>query len=113
MAAMREAAGWPTLEFWFEFGSTYSYLSVMRIEALAERARVGVVWRPFLLGPVFGAQGLNTSPFVAQEAKDVICGPTWRARRASTACRSASHRSFRATRCGRCGWPCWAPTSRG
>jgi len=66
---MREAAGWPTLEFWFEFGSTYSYLSVMRIEALAERARVRVVWRPFLLGPVFGAQGLNTSPFVVQEAK--------------------------------------------
>jgi 2-hydroxychromene-2-carboxylate isomerase len=25
----------PTLEFWFEFASTYSYLAAMRIEALA------------------------------------------------------------------------------
>ena len=27
-----------TLDFWFEFASSYSYLSVMRIEALAARA---------------------------------------------------------------------------
>ena len=26
----------PVLDFWFEFASTYSYLSAMRIEALAE-----------------------------------------------------------------------------
>ena len=53
----------PTLEFWFEFASTYSYLSAMRIEAAAENAGVNVVWRPFLLGPIFGAQGWQTSPF--------------------------------------------------
>ena len=29
----------PVLEFWFEFGSNYSYLSVMRIEALAFASR--------------------------------------------------------------------------
>ncbi len=27
----------PELEFWFEFGSNYSYLSVMRIEGEAQR----------------------------------------------------------------------------
>ena len=27
----------PEIEFWFEFGSSYSYLSVMRIEELAHQ----------------------------------------------------------------------------
>ncbi len=53
----------PVLEFWYEFASTYSYLSAMRVEAAAEQAGVGVVWRPFLLGPVFKAQGWENSPF--------------------------------------------------
>ncbi|MBP6801615.1 MULTISPECIES: 2-hydroxychromene-2-carboxylate isomerase [Zoogloea] len=52
-----------TLDFWFEFASSYSYLSVMRIEALAREAKVTVVWRPFLLGPVFLSLGWNDSPF--------------------------------------------------
>jgi 2-hydroxychromene-2-carboxylate isomerase len=37
------------IEFWFEFGSNYSYLSVMRIEQTAARLGVTVQWRPFLL----------------------------------------------------------------
>lgn len=53
----------PVLDFWFEFASTYSYLSAMRIEALAEQAGVDLRWRPFLLGPIFAAQGLTSSPF--------------------------------------------------
>ena len=51
------------LEFWFEFASTYSYLSVMRIERAAEAAGVDIEWKPFLLGPVFLALGWNDSPF--------------------------------------------------
>jgi 2-hydroxychromene-2-carboxylate isomerase len=53
----------PILEFWYEFASTYSYLSAMRVEDLAEAAGVAVRWRPFLLGPIFAAQGWTTSPF--------------------------------------------------
>ncbi|ATE61507.1 2-hydroxychromene-2-carboxylate isomerase [Thauera sinica] len=53
----------PSIEFWFEFASTYSYLTVMRIGDAARRAEVDVVWRPFLLGPVFLALGWNDSPF--------------------------------------------------
>ena len=53
----------PRLEFWYEFASNYSYLSAMRISELAQRARIEVVWRPFLLGPIFKAQGWETSPF--------------------------------------------------
>jgi len=59
----------PRIEFWFEFGSNYSYLSAMRIEALAGAAGVTVVWRPFLLGPVFRELGWSSSPFVLQPAK--------------------------------------------
>ena len=53
----------PVVEFWFEFASTYSYLSVMRIEPLAREAGVTIRWRPFLLGPVFLSLGWNDSPF--------------------------------------------------
>lgn len=53
----------PSLEFWFEFASSYSYLAAMRIETLARAAGVEVVWRPFLLGPVFLSLGWNDSPF--------------------------------------------------
>jgi 2-hydroxychromene-2-carboxylate isomerase len=59
------------IEFWFEFGSNYSYLSLMRIEALAARHGVAVSWRPFLLGPIFTSFGWSSSPFVLQQAKGV------------------------------------------
>ncbi|GHF58709.1 2-hydroxychromene-2-carboxylate isomerase [Seohaeicola zhoushanensis] len=53
----------PKLQFWFEFASTYSYLSVMRIDTLAADAGVEVEWHPFWLGPIFKAQGWDSSPF--------------------------------------------------
>jgi len=53
----------PTIEFWFEFASTYSYPAAARVEDAARRAGIGVTWRPFLLGPIFGHQGWNDSPF--------------------------------------------------
>jgi 2-hydroxychromene-2-carboxylate isomerase len=59
----------PKLEFWYEFASTYSYLSAMRIEAEAEKAGVDLIWKPFVLGPIFSAQGWNTSPFNIYPAK--------------------------------------------
>ncbi len=58
-----------TMDFWFEFASTYSYLAVSRLAALASRAGVAVTWRPFLLGPIFKAQGWNDSPFNIYEVK--------------------------------------------
>ena len=53
----------PTLDLWFEFASTYSYLTVMRIGPVAEVAGLSLKWRPFLLGPIFNEQGWNDSPF--------------------------------------------------
>jgi len=51
------------LQFWYDFASTYSYLAAARIETLAEVADVTVEWQPFLLGPLFAAQGWRDSPF--------------------------------------------------
>lgn len=52
------------LEFWFEFGSTYSYVGAARIEEECRAAGVPLVWKPFLLGPLFTAQlGIKDSPF--------------------------------------------------
>lgn len=59
----------PEIELWFEFGSNYSYLSVMRIEDEARRHGVRIAWKPFLLGPIFRALGMENSPFVLQKEK--------------------------------------------
>jgi 2-hydroxychromene-2-carboxylate isomerase len=58
-----------TLDFWFDFASTYSFLSAKRIGPLADAAGVTVRWRPFLLGPIFASQGWTTSPFHVYPAK--------------------------------------------
>lgn len=59
----------PTIEFWFDFASTYSYLTAMRIDDMARDAGVSVSWQPFLLGPIFKAQGWTSSPFNIYPAK--------------------------------------------
>jgi 2-hydroxychromene-2-carboxylate isomerase len=57
------------VEFWYDFASNYSYLAAMRIGALAEKFQVSVIWRPFLLGPIFKSFGWDNSPFVLQQEK--------------------------------------------
>lgn len=57
------------IEFWYEFASTYSYPAAMRVGRLADAAGVRAIWRPFLLGPIFGAQGWTDSPFNIYPAK--------------------------------------------
>jgi 2-hydroxychromene-2-carboxylate isomerase len=59
----------PVVDFWFEFASSYSYVAAMRIEAAAADRNVTIRWRPFLLGPIFVAQGWNSSPFNLYPAK--------------------------------------------
>ena len=50
-------------EFWYEFASTYSYPAAMRVAPLAKARGVELTWRPFLLGPIFAANGWRDSPF--------------------------------------------------
>ncbi len=54
----------PTLQFWFDFASPYSYVAAMRVEEAAAAREIDVEWKPFLLGPIFTAQlGIKDSPF--------------------------------------------------
>lgn len=57
------------LELWFDFGSNYSYLSVMRVENAAAALNVSIAWKPFLLGPIFKALGWRQAPFLQQKEK--------------------------------------------
>ncbi|WP_151638774.1 2-hydroxychromene-2-carboxylate isomerase [Noviherbaspirillum aerium] len=54
----------PQLDFFFYIGSTYTYLSVMRIDELAARMGVSVNWRPFNIRAV-----LTDHPFQGKPAK--------------------------------------------
>lgn len=56
-----------SLEFWFDLASPYSALAAARISTAT--AGVELRWRPFLLGPIFKAQGWDTSPFNIYPAK--------------------------------------------
>jgi len=57
------------IDFWYEFASTYSYPAAMRIEDVARERGVEVRWRPFLVAPIFVAQGWRDSPFNIYAAK--------------------------------------------
>ena len=50
-----------TLEFYFDYGSPYSYLADTQVEAIARRTGAVLARRPMLLGGVFKATG-NHSP---------------------------------------------------
>ncbi|MDO8976720.1 2-hydroxychromene-2-carboxylate isomerase [Reyranella sp.] len=50
-----------TLEFYFDYGSPYSYLADTQVEAIARRTGATLVRKPMLLGGVFKATG-NHSP---------------------------------------------------
>lgn len=47
------------LEFWFEYGSLYTYLTVARVDTVARAAGVDVTWRPFLLMPILVERGIQ------------------------------------------------------
>lgn len=51
------------VEFFYDYGSPYSYLADSRLAGLKTRTGAEIVYRPMLLGGVFKATG-NQSPFV-------------------------------------------------
>ena len=58
-----------TLEFYFDYGSPYSYLADTQVEAIAKRTGSTLVRKPMLLGGVFKSTG-NASPMtVPQKSK--------------------------------------------
>ena len=57
------------IEFFFDIGSSYSYLAATQMEGLAARSGVPVRWRPFLLGAVFKATGNDMPARLPAKAK--------------------------------------------
>jgi 2-hydroxychromene-2-carboxylate isomerase len=57
------------IEFFFDIGSSYSYLAATQMEAVAARTGVPVRWRPFLLGGVFKATGNDMPAKLPAKAK--------------------------------------------
>lgn len=49
----------PQIDFFYFFGSAYSYLAVMRIEKLASDAGVDVNWRPFSVRDLMEEKGYS------------------------------------------------------
>ena len=45
------------VEWFYDFGSPYSFLALHRIERVCEENGAELIWRPFLLGAVFKAVG--------------------------------------------------------
>lgn len=56
-----------SIDFWFSIGSTYTYLTVMRLKALEEREGVRFNWRPFYLAKIFNEA--NYHPFSGKTLK--------------------------------------------
>ncbi|MEQ9673721.1 MAG: 2-hydroxychromene-2-carboxylate isomerase [Roseovarius indicus] len=55
------------IDFWYSIGSTYTYLTVPRIEEAARVAGVGLRWRPFNVRTVMIEQ--NNVPFMNKPVK--------------------------------------------
>lgn len=57
------------IDFWIEYGSTYTYLTVARIGKLAAQSGVEVRWQPFFLMPIMAELGMTQGPFLPYPSK--------------------------------------------
>ena len=55
------------IDFWFSVGSTYSYLTVMRLTAVAEAAGIPFDWRPFSVRAIM--REMDNIPFATKPIK--------------------------------------------
>jgi 2-hydroxychromene-2-carboxylate isomerase len=60
------------IEFFFDIGSSYSYLAATQMQAVEQRTGVHVRWRPFLLGGVFKATGNHMPAQLPAKAKWMV-----------------------------------------
>ncbi len=62
------------IDFWVSIGSTYSYLSVMRLRVVEEESGVAFRWRPFSVRAIMIEQ--KTFPSGASPSSWRTCGGT-------------------------------------
>ncbi len=58
-----------TLEFYYDYGSPYSYLADTQVADIAKRAGATLVRKPMLLGGVFKATGNSSPAALAQKSR--------------------------------------------
>ncbi len=56
------------IDFWFSIGSTYTYLTVMRLQDVATRSGITINWCPFSVRELM--QEMGNIPFVGKPAKE-------------------------------------------
>lgn len=56
------------IDFWFSIGSTYTYLTVMRLSDIGRESGVEFNWRPFSVRAIM--QDMNNIPFAGKPAKE-------------------------------------------
>jgi len=57
----------PDIDFWYSIGSTYSFLTIMRLDAWCEENGAAVSWRPFNVRAVMSKQ--RNIPFAGKPVK--------------------------------------------
>jgi len=57
------------VEFYFDFGSSYSYIAYKALPGIAAAHGAHIVWRPMLLGGVFKATGNHSPAEIPAKAK--------------------------------------------
>ena len=74
------------IQFWFSIGSTYSYLTVMRLADVAAEAGVAFEYRPFSVRAIM--REMNNIPFAEKTGQDAVyCGGISNAGPGATECR--------------------------
>lgn len=56
------------IDFWFSIGSTYTFLTVMRLHEVQDASGVGFDWKPFSVRALM--QEMNNVPFVGKPTKE-------------------------------------------
>ena len=57
------------VDFWIEYGSTYTYLAAARIGQLAAAKAVEIRWQPFFVMPIMAELGMTQGPFLPYPSK--------------------------------------------
>lgn len=58
----------PLIEFWFSIGSTYTYLTVMRLDSIEKNSGVRFDWKPFSVRALM--QEMDNIPFKGKPVKE-------------------------------------------
>ena len=63
-----------SIDFWFSIGSTYTYLSVNRIDAISKNENITFNWKPFSVRKIM--MEMDNIPFTHHQKRSslTICG---------------------------------------